>query len=283
MMNDDPIVLLFSGGTHAAAAVRSLSNTRTVVTLTLDVGQGQELTGVRERALASGASRAHVLDVRDELAQKYFWPAVRARRDVLTCPGELLAPLCASRLVELARIEGARAIAHEWSGEDARRIEDAVSVLAPDLTVLAPLSSAGLSAIDDATLWSSARVTAGTPFELTRDAAEAPAEGASLEIAFTDGVPERLNGIEMSLVEAVESLETVAGTHGVGRVALDDHAWIEAPAAVVLEISHAALAAAVTRGTLDGTVALQLRQGKCTVVSCRVSDSRLVIAAVESR
>jgi len=283
MTNQDRIVFMFSGGADAAAAVRSLSETFSVVTLTLDIGQGRELTGVRERALASGASRAHVLDVRDELARKYFWPAVQAGRAFLTRPGELLAPLVASKLVELAKIEDARAVAHEWSGEDALRVKGALEAVAPDLDVLAPVSSAGLSALDDATLWSSARLLPGAPFELTRNAADAPAEGASVEIAFGNSFPERLNGIEMSLVEAVESLETLAGAHGVGRVPLKESAWIEAPAALVLEIAYAALPAAASHGRLDGTVALRLRQGHCAVVSCSPSEPRMAIASGEPR
>jgi argininosuccinate synthase len=274
---------MFSGGGDAVAAVRSLSETFSVVTLTLDIGQGHELTGVRERALASGAARAHVLDVRDELARKYFWPAVQSGRAFLTCPGELLAPLVAAKLVELARIEDARAVAHEWSGEDAGRVTRALDALAPDLRVMAPLSSAGLSALDDATLWSSARLVAGAPFELTRSAADAPPEGASIEIAFSNSLPERLNGIEMSLVEAVESLETLAGAHGVGRLPLKDNGWIEAPAAMVLEIAYAALAATATEAPFDGTVALRLRQGYCAVASCSLAEPRLAIASGEPR
>jgi argininosuccinate synthase len=283
MTKNDRIVFMFSGGADAAAAVRSLADTFTVVTLTLDVGQGHELTGVRERALASGASRAHVLDVRDELARKYFWPAVQAGRPFLTCPGELLAPLVAAKLIELAKIEDAPAVAHEWSGEDARRVEEAVRALDPELEVRTPVASAGLSALDEATLWSSARLLAGAPFELTRNAADAPPEGASIEISFGNGLPERLNGIDMSLVEAVESLETLAGAHGVGRVPLKGHAWIEAPAAIVLEIAYAALAAAGPHAPLDGTVVLRLRQGYCVVASCSRPESPMAIASAESR
>ena len=283
MTQSNCLVQVFSGGTAAAEAVRALSGSRTVVTLTLDVGQGHELTGVRERALASGASRAHVLDVRDELARQYFWPAVQAGQDVLRRPGELLGPLVAAKLVELATIEDASAVAHEWSGEDAARVEAAVRDLAPHVSVLAPLATAGASAFDDATLWSGARISGYGPFELTRDAADAPPEGASAEISFVAGVPRRLNGIDMSLVEAIESLETLAGAHGVGRIALERDCWVEAPAALVLEAAYGALAAPVPRGSLDGTVTLRLRQGECRVVSCTRPDSRLAVPSMETQ
>ena len=282
MTNSNRIVQIFSGGTLAAAAVRALAESRTVVTLTLDIGQAQELTGVRERALASGAPRAHVLDVRDELARQHFWPAVQAGRDVLRHPGAVLAPLLAAKLVELAAIEDASAVAHEWSGADAARIEEAVRTLAPHLRVLAPLADAGTSAFDDATLWSGTRIAADAPFELTRAPADAPPEGASIEISFASGVPRRLNGIDMSLVEAIESLETLAGAHGVGRIALDQESWVEAPAAVVLQTAYAALVSAAASGLLDGTVTLRLRQGDCRVVSTR-PDPTLAIAPMEAR
>jgi argininosuccinate synthase len=277
-MNDvHRIVMAFSGGADAAEAVRALSAEWEVVTLTLDVGQGHELTGVRERALACGAVRAHVLDVRDELANDLFWPAVRAKRP-LSAAGEILAPLVAAKLVELARIEGAAAVAHEWSGEDAERLARIVGGIDAALIVLAPLAGARHSASDEPTLWCSARLSGSTPFELTRDAAGAPDEGAIVDIAFRDGVPERLNGIEMSLVESIESLETLAGAHGIGRVPLADDAWVEAPAAVVLEKALEALTAFCAGSSsehLDGTVSLRLRRGACSVISCTAVESRL--------
>jgi argininosuccinate synthase len=279
MMNNTRIVQLFSGGVHAEDAVRVLSETHTVVTLTLDIGQAHELTGVRERALQSGASRAHVLDVREDLARNYFCPAVQAGRDVVASPGEILAPLFAAKLVELAEIENAAAVAHEWSGDDAARLEDAVKALAPEIPVLAPISAGELSACDEPTLWSSPRVPVDGSFELTRNAADAPAEGATIEITFAAGVPERLNGIEMSLVEIIESLETLAGVHGVGRVLLDGHSCVEAPAAAVLGIAYTSLNASAPDGPLDGTVTLRLRKGDYSDIRCAHFERR----SMESR
>lgn len=282
--NMDRVVLAFSGGAQAADAIRALSATRTVVTVTLDVGQGYELTGLRERALASGAVRAHVLDVREELARDYFWPAVQEGRSVVFRAGELLAPLVASKLVEVAAIEDAAFVAHEWSGEDANRLAAAVTHLAPELTVLAPLRTTGLSAADEPTLWSSGRLS-GDAFELTRNAADAPLEGASIEISFEGGSPRRLNGVEMNLVETIESLETLAGAHGVGRVRLSDGSWVEAPAAIVVELACDALRAAASPGDapLDGTVSMRLQQGACSIVSCSTGEPRLAGTSAERR
>jgi argininosuccinate synthase len=285
MMEKIRVVQAFSGGSDAAAAVHSLSADADVVTVTLDVGQGCELTGVRERALASGAVRAHVLDVREELARGYFWPAIAAGRFALSCPGELLAPIVAAKLVELARIEDASIVAHEWSGADAERVAADVGRVAPDLKVLAPLAQAGLTALDEATLWSSARLRPNDAFELTRDVAAAPPEGATVDVTFTDGVPGRLNGIDMSLVEIIESLETLAGAHGIGRVPLPDGSWIEAPGAVVLELACRVLTengSAAGCAGLNGTVALRLHQGACSVIGFTI-DGRRLTAATERK
>ena len=146
------------------------------------------------------------------------------------------------------------------------------------------MADARRSASDEATLWSSARLNAEEPFELTRDAAGAPTEGAVVDVSFTGGVPSRVNGIEMSLVETIESLETLAGAHGIGRVRLADGSWIEAPAAVVLQIAYGALAAkapAVQNGP-TGMVSLRLQQGVCSIVSC-TADERRLIASAEPR
>jgi argininosuccinate synthase len=277
MTGHQRVVQVFSGGSEGADAVRTLAADRDVVTLTLDVGQGHELTGVRERALASGAARAHVLDVRDELARSYFWPAVQKGCLALARPGELLAPLVAAKLVELARIEDASAVGHEWSGADAERVAAEIARLAPGLIVLAPAAHARRTASDGATLWSSPRLRDDEPFELTRDAAGAPSESALVDVTFTDGVPSRLNGIDMSLVETIESLETLAGAHGIGRVQFADGSWVEAPAAVVLEVAYAALTAGAPAAQCgwNGTVSLRLQQGACSILSCTADDHRL--------
>jgi len=284
-MNNDRVVQAFSGSAVAAEAVRALAGRRDVVTLTLDIGQGQDLTGVRERALASGAARAHVLDVREEFARDYFWPSVQSGRIVSAHPGELLVPLLAAKLVEVARIEGAATVAHEWSGSDAGRVADAVERLAPDLEVLAPGAAAGISAADEATLWSSARLRTTAGFELTIDAAAAPADGASLEIEFVGGRLHSINGIEMSLVEAIESLETVAGAHGVGRIRLADGSRVEAPAALVLELAYGGLTAAapIADAPPEGIVSMRLQQGRCAIVSCVARHAGVSTPALERR
>ncbi|HSG91746.1 MAG TPA: argininosuccinate synthase domain-containing protein, partial [Pseudomonadales bacterium] len=136
-----PILLAYSGGRASSVALHGLVETHgaSVVTLTLDVGQGADLAELRERALSGGAVRAHAIDAREELARDVVLPLVGG--GALGGSGypdiEALArPLMASKLVEVARIEGARVVAHGSAGAE---IDDAIHALDPDLTVLAPV------------------------------------------------------------------------------------------------------------------------------------------------
>src|SRR4030095_15620337 len=115
------MVLAFRGGLDTSVAIRWLAETHDaeIVTVTLDLGQERELTDVRERALAAGAVRAHVVDAREEFARDYILPSLQAgaiyedRYPMATALGR---PLIARRLVEIARVEGAAARAHGCAG-----------------------------------------------------------------------------------------------------------------------------------------------------------------------
>jgi argininosuccinate synthase len=275
------IVLAYSGGLDTSVAIRWLAErcNAEVIAVTLDLGQGRELTDVRERALALGAVRAHVLDVREEFARDYILPALQAgalyedRYPLATALGR---PLIAKQLVDVARMEGATTIAHGCNGKanDELRLELAIRALDPAMSVLAPARMWQMSrqeqidyakarripipsTVDspytvDTNLWgrSVERGMLEDPWQespeeiytLTRAPRDCPDEPAYVEIEFASGVPVRANGIEMSLIEMIESLETIAGAHGVGRIDMVENAAAggksreiyEAPAAVVL-------------------------------------------------
>src|SRR5687767_15687847 len=110
------IVLAYSGSRDTSLAIPRLANRyrAEIATVTLDLGQGGELTDVRERALAAGAVRAHVIDAREELVRDYILPALQSGALYLE-PDRLAAPLghalVAKRLVDIARMEGATAVA----------------------------------------------------------------------------------------------------------------------------------------------------------------------------
>src|SRR4030065_1542448 len=116
------IVLAYSGGLDTSVAVPGLAERcgAEVVAVTMDLGQGKELNDVRERALAVGAVRAHVVDGREEFARDYILPALQAGavyEDKYPLATALGRPLIARKLVEIAGIEGATAIPHGRPGQ----------------------------------------------------------------------------------------------------------------------------------------------------------------------
>ena len=242
------IVLAYSGGPHSTDAIPWLmeNHAAEVVTLTLDVGQGTELTAVRERALEAGALRAHVIEARDEMVRDYVLPSLRAGAVYDGAPpAQALAQmLLAKRLVDLAGMEAASAVAyvsHDASADRPSRLDVAIHALAPSLRVIAvPLSGSHARGGVDVNLWgrtiAGERETTATPYAITRAQSDCPEEPAFIEIEFDAGVPVRANGIEMPLVELIESIDIIAGAHGVGRVqtANESLSIVEAPAAIVL-------------------------------------------------
>ena len=282
------IVLAYSGGLDTSVAIAWLKEKyeAEVIAVTLDIGQGRELTDVRERALAVGATRAHVLDVRDEFAREYILPALQAgalyedRYPLSTALGR---PLIARKLVDVARMEGTTVVAHGCNGKanDELRLELGVKTLDPSMTVLAPARMWLMnreqeiayararnipvpSTIDspytvDTNLWgrSIERGILEDPWQespediyaLTRSPRACPDEPAYVEVEFEQGIPVRANGIEMPLVELIESVEIIAGAHGVGRIDMVENVTTgaksreiyEAPAAVILHTAHSEL------------------------------------------
>jgi argininosuccinate synthase len=282
------IVLAYSGGLDTSVAIRWLAEKygAEIIAVTLDLGQGHELSDVRERALAVGAVRAHVIDAREEFARDFILPALQAEaiyEDRYPLATALGRPLIAKHIVEIARMEGAMAIAHGCTGKDNDQVGLDVSsrALNPSIRVIAPARIWGMTRPDeieyarahnipvpvtlanpystDSNLWGRS-IECGMLedpwveppddiYTLTRPAQECPDEPAYLELEFEAGVPVRTNGIEMPLLELFESLETIAGAHGVGRIDMVENRLVgiksreiyEAPAAVVLHAAHAEL------------------------------------------
>lgn len=288
------IVLAYSGGLDTSVAIPWLAEryNAQIVTVTMDLGQGKELEDARERALGLGAVRAHVLDLRGEFARDFILPALQAgaiyedRYPLATALGR---PLIAKHLVEVAHLEGARVVAHGCGTEkdnDAVRIDTAVRTLDPSLEVLAPLGvwdvtrqekiafarkrgipvpvSADSPYTTDVNLWGRSvesgvlddpwREPPEDAYLITRAPAEAPDTPAYVEVEFERGVPVAINGVSMSLVELISSLETIAGAHGVGRIDLLENRLggtksreiYEAPAGVLLHAAHSELQKYVT-------------------------------------
>jgi len=279
------IVLAYSGGLDTSVAIPWLKARygADVIAMTIDLGQGKELEDVRNRALAAGALRAHVLDVREEFASSYVAPALKADalyEDRYPMDTSLGRPLIAKKLVELAAIEQAGAIAHGCTAEenDRFRLDTSARALDPALEVLAPVREwemtrpevaayAGAHGIPvpgaeespysvDANLWGRS-IQCGVlddpwteppeeVFTLTKSGSECPDQPAYVELAFDRGAPTAINGVEMSMLELIASLGTIAGAHGVGRIDMVENKMVgsksreiyEAPAAVVLHEAH---------------------------------------------
>jgi argininosuccinate synthase len=277
------IVFACSGSPENCAAIPWLAATfgAEIVAMTLDVGQGRELESVRQSALAAGAVRAHVLDVREEFARDCI---LRSFEDGDQHPlGHALErPLIARKLIEIARIEGATAIAHGGDAADHRAIEAVAQAVEPSICVIA---ASGVSPVAagytvHATLWGRSieggfRQAGDEPpeevYSLTAPSRRAPDSPAHLEISFESGLPVAVNGVPMTLTELIESVTTIAGNHGVGRVTHEASGTAcEAPAAVVLHAAHAALDAAEMRAA-DATVRVELFRGRHRVVSAQHS------------
>ena len=292
------IVLAYSGGVDTSVAIPWLAEkyNAEIVAVTLDLGQGSELDEVRDRALSTGAVRAHVLDVRDEFARDYILPALKANAvyekhyPLATALGR---PLIAKKLVEVAEFEQGTAIAHGCTGKgnDQIRIEVSARALNPGLKIIAPGREWGLSRTGaiafarqrripipatlespystDRNLWGRSvqggvledpwREPPDEVWALTKPPQRAPDEPALVEIGFEGGTPTSINGVEMPLAELIDSLSTIAGAHGVGRLDMVENRLVgiksrevyEAPAAVVLHLAHRELESFVTTAALN--------------------------------
>ncbi len=255
----DRVVLAYSGGLDTSVAIGWLAEQTgaEVVAVALDVGQGgEDLEVVRQRALACGAVEALVVDARDEYAEQYCLPALRANAlymDRYPLVSALSRPLIARHLVAAAAQHGASTVSHGCTGKgnDQVRFEVGIAALAPHLQVIAPVrdyawtrekaisyaSDHGLP-IDvsrrspysiDQNVWGRAVETGflediwNAPIEdvysYTADPSVAR-EPDEVVVTFEAGVPVALDGRQVTMLQAVEELNRRAGAHGVGRLDL---------------------------------------------------------------
>lgn len=253
----DRIVLAYSGGLDTTVAIPWIKERtgKDVIALAIDVGQaGEDLEQVRERALGSGAVESVVIDARDEFADDYLVPALKAnalyqRRYPLV--SALSRPLISKLLARTARELGANSIAHGCTGmgNDQVRFEAAVYALAPELNSVAPIRDLSLTrdvAIEyaeqhklpirqsksspysiDQNMWGRAVETGfledpwNAPVEDLYDYTQDPTvdrEPTEVLITFEAGVPVALDGERLSMRQMVEKLNKLAGDQGVGRL-----------------------------------------------------------------
>ncbi len=254
----DKVVLAYSGGVDTTVCIPYLKEkygVKEVITLAADLGQGDELEPIREKALKCGAAESVVIDVTEPFINDYAFPAIQANalyENRYPLSTALARPLIAKLLVDTAAKYGADAVAHGCTGKgnDQVRFDVAIAALNPDLKVLAPAREWGMSreeamaygekfgltfpvkkkspySIDRNLLGRS--VEAG-PLEdpwtepteevyvMTRAIADTPDEPEYVEIGFEKGLPVSLNGDMLSPVALVTQLNEIVGRHGVGRI-----------------------------------------------------------------
>jgi argininosuccinate synthase len=294
-----PVVLAYGGGIHASAAIPWLIDTLgvEVVTVTLDVGQGDDVGELRARALSCGAVRAHITDARDALARDILLPSLFASRASTGSRLELARlpwPLIARTLVDIARIEGAAAVAHGSRDAaceaDIHALDASLRVIAParewtmhgaDLDTYArarrlPVQPSAAGCRIDQNLWGRLVTWDG---DETPAAARAPArrvnEPSLVDIHFENGIPTSVNDVPMSPAELIECLALIGGQHGIGRAMVPasgaQHILCDTPAATVLQA-----AASASGGPMTADVCLKLADGRFTVVTESDRHSLLV-------
>jgi argininosuccinate synthase len=252
------IVLAYSGGLDTSIIVPWLKEhyDASIVCVAGDIGQGDELQGVREKAIASGADECYIEDLRQEFVADFIWPTLRAgavygRKYLLgTSMGR---PLLARRQVEVARRIGADALAHGCTGKgnDQVRFELTYAAFAPDLPVIAPWREWEIRSREDAIAYAKkhdvpvaasrekiysrdrniwhisheggvledpAQPPPDDLFMLTTAPELAPDEPENVTIGFNEGTPVAVNGTFLDPVAIVATLNEIGGRHGVGRI-----------------------------------------------------------------
>jgi len=250
------IVLAYSGGLDTSVAIRWLKDLGwDVIAFTVDLGEKKDLDAIQAKALKTGASASYVADGRRPFLEMFVWPSLQAgavyekEYPLATALGR---PLIAAMLVQVARREGATAIAHGCTGKgnDQVRFDVATAALAPDLEVVAPVREWAMNREDeieyaqrygievpatsqspystDENLWGRS-IEAGVledpwteppadVYAWTRDPRHCPDEAAYVEIGFKHGLPVSIDGKVRDPLEIVTALNRTGGDNGVGRI-----------------------------------------------------------------
>ena len=252
------IVLAYSGGLDTSIIVpwlRENYDNAEIICVAADVGQGEELSGLEERARSQGAQTCIVQDLREPFVREIIWPTMRAgaiyaRKYLLGT--SMARPIIARAQAELAVKLGADALAHGCTGKgnDQVRFELAYAAFAPELKVIAPWRMWDIRSREDAIDYAAARnipITASKEkiysrdrnlwhisheggvledpnceppadlFMLTHSPEDAPNKPEYIELTFEEGYPVKLNGQTLGPVEMIMQLNAIGGLHGIGR------------------------------------------------------------------
>lgn len=282
------VVLAYSGGLDTSVIVPWLKNNYNceVICMCANLGQEDELDGLEEKAMASGASKCYIEDLREEFITQFIFPTLRAgavyeRKYLLGT--SFARPIIARRQVEIAELEGADAVAHGATGKgnDQVRFELTYQALNPKLHVIAPWREWTIRSREDA-LDYAAEYNVPVPvteksiysrdrniwhlsheggiledpwlepeqemFQLSVDPEDAPDQPEYIEIEFQEGIPKKINGVARGPISLISELNEIGGRHGVGRIDLVENRLVGMKSHGVYE-------------TPGGTILLEAHQG----------------------
>lgn len=300
------VVLAYSGGLDTSVAIKWLEDRYgyKVIAVTADVGQGSELTTIREKALGVGALEAYAIDAKDEFLREFAFRALKANaiyEGEYTLASALSRPLITKLLVDVAERTGADAIAHGCTGKgnDQVRFDVSAAALAPHLKVIAPVREWPLSreeAMDyaaehgipvptakktpysiDYNLWGRS-IECGVledpwmeppaeVYQITRSPADCPEEPTYVEIGFERGLPVSLDDELLSPVALVTKLNEIAGAQGIGRVDHVENRLVGIKSREIYEAPAATALLAAHRDLEDLTLARELAHFKRSLES----------------
>jgi argininosuccinate synthase len=260
------IVLAYSGGLDTSVILSWLKETYEcpVIAYGADLGQGDEVEDIREKAIATGAEEVIIEDLREAFVGDFVWPAFRANavyESNYLMGTSLARPLIAKRQVEVAKEKGADAVSHGATGKgnDQVRFELAYIALAPDLKIIAPWKTWDFKGREDLIKYAESRnikipVTKDKPYSVDRNLLhisfeggiledtwmeptkdmfvlsvapeDAPDEPTYIEIEFKEGNAVALNGEAMSPAALLTRLNTLGGQNAIGRVDIVENRYV---------------------------------------------------------
>jgi argininosuccinate synthase len=262
----DKVVLAYSGGLDTSVILRWLKETYgcEVICFAADVGQAEELGGLEEKAMATGAAKLYVEDLREEFVRDFVFTALKANavyEGVYLMGTSLARPLIAKKQIEIARQEGAQAVAHGATGKgnDQVRFELTYYALEPNIRVIAPWREWGFQSRSDLIAYAARHkipitATKEKPYSmdrnlmhisyeggiledpwaepppgifiLTRAPEDAPDKPVYIEIDFASGIPVAVDGEPLSPASLLDRVNKIGGEHGIGRVDVVENRFV---------------------------------------------------------
>ena len=252
------ILLAYSGGLDTSVAIKWLQDKydAEIITYTAHLGQPQDWDAVEKKAMATGASKAYIDDIREEFITDYVYPALKVNamyQEKYPLATALARPLISKRMVEIAQKEGVDALAHGCTGKgnDQVRFEVSFKALAPEMEIIAPLRDWEFVSRDAEIEYAEAndipvKATKDSPYSIdqnlwgisiecgiledpwaeppadayqwTKDVDDTPDQPKYITIDFEKGIPVAIDGEKMAPIDLVEKLNELGSEYGVGRI-----------------------------------------------------------------